>query len=738
MALNPNHQIDPGRLTQDTRSAWFKFVTALYRPTTFITVLILSIPLQLYLAGLWPVWTAVNLVLLVGFTDQKFRMPLRIPKDIGGTDPTDYQETLLESKMLFGLFRGSRILRKHMAAGGILYLGYLRTPDFANAGRELWLNDSDARTHLFLPGTTGSGKSETLIGLYYNAICWGSGICYGDGKGSVALPFSLWSLARRHQREDDFLILNYLTGGSDPFDDLTSFEGGSAQPQSNSMNPWAEGSADFLLQLTASLLTRAKGDGAQWQEKALNMIDALFRALSYKRAKGELDISIGIIRHYLALQNLVQLYIEGKNGSLPELAYLPIKSYFETGLPGFNPALAHEPDKWDPEVFNQHGYLTGQFARILSMMMDTYGFIFGDKYPEIDMQDVSLNNRLLVALIPPLEKSASEAAALGKLYLSSIRLMMAKNLGFVLEGSKQDILDSRPTTAPNPNIIISDELSYYFAEGIAVMFAQARELGYMMVAAVQDVQGLKRGEAGDEAASMIANTRIKWALALEDPEDTYDLIRKAGGDAYYSVLSGHEVSTGTFTTTQKAQLVSGVERRDKIPLNDLKELSAGEGLVIFKNSVVPSTSFYIPNDQKQSSRLAPRINRFLQVERPAFGRLPKSAKPIFSFDTYSVDHIAAQLVRGEKFFYPEIQDPVLDSVRKAADQLAAISRFEVSPVEQSIVLFEAALRGIEQAQAEGLMFPFHRAAETTYDFDEDESEVERDDAHAEPDEVADS
>lgn len=36
------------------------------------------------------------------------------------------------------------------------------------------------------------------------------------------------------------------------------------------------------------------------------------------------------------------------------------------------------------------------------------------------------------------------------------------------------------------------------------------------------------------------------------------------------------------------------------------------------------------------------------------------------------------------------------------------------------------------------MFPFHRAAETTYDFDEDESEVERDDAHAEPDEVADS
>lgn len=71
--------------------------------------------------------------------------------------------------------------------------------------------------------------------------------------------------------------------------------------------------------------------------KALNMIDALLRTLCYKRAKGELEISIGVIRHYLALQNLVQFYIEGQQGLIPELAYLPIKAYFETGLPGFNP-----------------------------------------------------------------------------------------------------------------------------------------------------------------------------------------------------------------------------------------------------------------------------------------------------------------------------------------------------------------------------------------------------------------
>ncbi|MRT44642.1 hypothetical protein FGX00_02090, partial [Xylella fastidiosa subsp. multiplex] len=85
---------------------------------------------------------------------------------------------------------------------------------------------------------------------------------------------------------------------------------------------------------------------------------------------------------------------------------------------------------------------------------------------------------------------------LGKLYISSIRLMMAQTLGYRLEGTKAEVLDAKATNAQNPSIIISDELSYYFALGIAVMFAQARSLGFMMIAAVQDVQGLKRGEAG--------------------------------------------------------------------------------------------------------------------------------------------------------------------------------------------------------------------------------------------------
>lgn len=712
MALDQHHEIDPGSITRDTRSVWDRSMARLFRPTNYRNALIVFAVVQLALPSLWPVWVFILLMTNMSFAEQKFMMPLRLPMDVGGVDKTDFYEELIEESKLFGLIRKSRTARRFLAAGGILYLGFFRSPDREEQGRELWLTNSDARTHLFLPGTTGSGKSETLMGIAYNALCWGSGFSYGDGKADSNLAFCLWSLSRRRGREDDFLILNYLTGGMDPFKAMVEreegrFAGKAVLPQSNSMNPFFDGSADFLLQLMASLQPQAGGDGAQWQQKALNMIDAEIRTLCYKRAKGEGDISIGVIRHYMALQNLVKFYIEGMEGKIPELAFLPIKAYFETGLPGFNPGLAHDPTQWDPEVFNQHGYLTGQFSRTLGMMMDTYGFIFDDKYPEIDMLDVLLNNRILVVMIPSLEKSASEAASLGKLYISSIRLMMAQNLGYRLEGTKAEVLDAKATDAPNPYIIISDELAYYFAAGIAVMFAQARSLGFMMVAAVQDVQGLKRGEAGEESASMIANTKVKWTLALEDPEDTFDLVEKAGGEAYYSVLTGHESVNGTFGSTYDKNRTASVEKRQRITLRELKGLNSGEGLVIFKDAVVPCASFYIPDKDKKSSRLSAKINRFLQIERPEFARLPRSAVKVSDQDPAASDYIFAQLRRSEKPYYPSLIDPILDAVRDAANHMNDIQRFEVNPTERGIVLFEAARKALRKAEAAGLTGYMH-------------------------------
>src|SRR4051794_6119340 len=149
-AISPHHEIDPAKLTRDTRSAGQRLAIAFFRPNSFRLALLAFGALQLYLPAFWPLWLVILLVLTMSFQDQRFTIPLRMPKGAGGIDRTDYSEVMVEENRLFGWLRNSRAVRKFAMAGGILYMGYLRSPLPGDFGRELWLNDSDCRTHMFL------------------------------------------------------------------------------------------------------------------------------------------------------------------------------------------------------------------------------------------------------------------------------------------------------------------------------------------------------------------------------------------------------------------------------------------------------------------------------------------------------------------------------------------------------------------------------------------------------------
>ncbi|WP_447840889.1 type IV secretory system conjugative DNA transfer family protein [Enterobacter bugandensis] len=615
------HEIDSSKLRRDTRSFEEKVYEWLLDLNNVRLLLIGRVVLQFILVAIWPVSLITSLIFWAILLDRKTRAPMRIPKDVGGYDISEYYTVRSEWKTW--IFRGTRERIKYATAGGILYWGVLRTNKKYLMGSEIWSTNSDCRTHVFLAGTTGSGKSESLYGMVYNSLCWGSGAVYADGKADISLPFTIWSLCRRMGRDDDFLHLNLLTAGRDPYLDLLEEEkyrriGESYfNPQngarSNSLNPFFSGTADFQVQLMTSLLPKADGNGAQWQEKAVNLVDAIIRCLRYKHLRGDLTSGIHAIQKYLGLEDLLDLYKEGEAGLLPYAAYSPIANYLKTGL-SFDFSLIDEPQKWNSEVRTQHGYLTSQFQRTLQMMIESYGFVYNVKHPDIDLSDVLLNNRVLVISIPSLEKSSQEAEALGKLVLSCIRLMMAENLGTKYEGTKAEILQARPTSSPVPSIIITDELAYYYASGLAVMYAQARSLGFMMVAAVQDIQGLKRGSAGEETASLLANTKFKYCLALEDGDDTFSLIQKVSGEGYFSTLSGFDYQSGT-VGTWSARKDLRVESRNRISITDVKRLNSGEGYLIFKDSLIEMAAFYIPDNEKHT-KLSPRINQFIEIDPP--------------------------------------------------------------------------------------------------------------------------
>ncbi|EDC6416210.1 hypothetical protein GAW62_20455 [Salmonella enterica subsp. enterica] len=617
-----NNEISKAKLERDVRSLEDKVVDWFRDANHVRAFILLRIILQLFFIAFWPLSLFTSLMVWAFVLDKKVSMPLRVPKDVGGRDLSDYYTYRTEWK--FWIFKGTSEKRKYQLAAGILYWGSLRTSIPHLQGMEIWSTNSDCRTHAFVGGTTGSGKSESLYGLVYNALCWGSGAVYADGKADISLPFTIWSLCRRLGREDDYLHLNLLTAGRDPYLDLLEeekyrrmgkeFFNTQKGARSNSLNPFFSGTADFQVQLMSSLLPKANGDGAQWQEKAVNLVDAIIRCLRYKHLRGDLTSGIEMIQKYLGLEELLELYKEGKKGLLPYAAFSPIENYLKSGL-SFDFNLIDEPQKWTPEVRTQHGYLTSQFQRTLSMMIQSYGFVYKVKHPDIDLSDVLLNNRILVISIPSLEKSAQEAEALGKLVLSCIRLMMAENLGTNYEGTKSQILLSRATASPVPSIIITDELSYYYASGLAVMYAQARSLGFMMVAAVQDIQGLKRGSAGEETASLLANTKFKNCLALEDADDTFALIQKVAGEGYFSTLTGYDYQSGAVSGSWTAQAGSKIETRNRVQINDVKKLKQGESFLIFQDSLVEMSAFYIPDDDKHT-KLKPRINQFIEIDLP--------------------------------------------------------------------------------------------------------------------------
>ncbi|MFB2351370.1 hypothetical protein ACETUS_29735, partial [Priestia megaterium] len=83
-----------------------------------------------------------------------------------------------------------------------------------------------------------------------------------------------------------------------------------------------------------------------------------------------------------------------------------------------------------------------------------------------------------------------------------------------IEGRKEDVLDSLPTTAPVPFGIINDEFAFMMTPGYGAVLAQARGLYAAVTIAGQDYAGMKR-EDPDEAEQIAENTKVKIVMASE-------------------------------------------------------------------------------------------------------------------------------------------------------------------------------------------------------------------------------
>ncbi len=495
--------------------------------------------------------------------------------------------------------------KKNMGGGrtgqaqGILYLG-----NTDPTGEEVWFTNSDARTHLLYLGTTGSGKTEGLKAMVTNALTWGSGFVYVDGKADTDLWSSLSSLVRRLGRDDDLLVLNYMTGNSD------------VKAPSNTMNPFSSGSASYLTNMLVSLMPESQGDNAMWQERAVSLIGALMPALTWKRDNQDMPLSVRTIRDCLSLNSVVKI---SRDQAIPDQIRSSIKGYLDT-LPGYvadayddngavKPPSGTGPAYDTTTASQQHGYLAMQFTRSLQSLGDEYGYIFDTQAADIDMVDVVLNRRIVIVLIPALEKSNDEIANLGKIVAATIKGMMGSTLGATVEGSSETVIENKPTHSSTPFMTVFDEVGYYTAQGMAVMAAQARSLGFSLVFSGQDIPAMKK-RVREEANSILANCNIKIFGKLEDPTETKDFFDKTVGTAIVTEVSGYQTGTGSNSYYDTRQ--AGVKERARASYDGLRSLTEGMAVIAY-GSVVTDTKMFYSNP---GFAKAMRVTRYMALPPP--------------------------------------------------------------------------------------------------------------------------
>lgn len=637
--LDEQHEMAPSLLLRDTRTLGMRMVDFFKDPVNSACLMIGFALGAFFFSAITEFIFLVAVGVFIYAYTREFKLPFRMPQRSGAFDYNDPMP-------------GSMKPRK---ARGIAFFGNRKTNN-----EELWFNNEDMRTHVLIFGSTGSGKTVSLVSLAFNALVQGSGFLYVDGKGDNSLFASVFSMARFMGREDDLLLINFMTGARDII-------GAQEKRLSNTMNPFCNGSSSMLSQMVVSLMDSGgqSPDGDMWKGRAIVFVEALMKVLVYMRDKGKILLDANTVRNYFELPRLEaiamdKMFVRDKQepvslADAPDLVLEPVTNYL-INLPGYDRS---KKGKQASTVLEQHGFITMQLTKVFGSLADTYGHIIRTNLAEVDLKDVVLNRRILVVLLPALEKSPDELSNLGKVIISSLKAMMAAGLGESVEGTYKEVITRKPTYATTPFMCILDEYGYYAVKGFAVVPAQARSLGFSVIFAGQDLPAFQKASK-EEALSIGANTNIKICMKLEDPLDTWDFFSKTAGESYVTKVDSFQANAQGLLNNYMDSRSASAEKRARIDLLDLKEQREGEAHIFFKSKIVRARMFFAnpPPVEKM------RINHFLKVEKPV-GRLLLDLE-------YRLEQFS-QVMQSETAFFSNFQDEsediifLADKLREAQD-----------------------------------------------------------------------
>ncbi len=554
--LHDSELIQTKRLIRDTRSPLKKFWDVLKDgQTQCYAIAFCGIGAFIFpaMTNLFFAFGSLFFILRIFFSKRE-RLPFRIPQGISGIDRGD---------PLPG--RGG-----YARPEGIFFMGNEK-----DRKRELWLKIKDILTHTMIFGTTGSGKTETLISLNFNALATGSGFFYIDPKASPKLAIQVWQLCRFCGRDDDFRVINYGTSGK--------ARGKQPGRFSNTNNPFTIGQAESLTQILVSLMPQSEGGNAIFADNAQTLISGVMYALVCLRDKGLIKLSTKTIRDAVTIEECLKLVehpeLDPKSraaltASLETLGWMKTKPF----------------NKQSDSFPEQYGYAKSYFGRALSSLTDTYSHIYLTEDGEVDFNDIILQRRILVTLLPALEKASQELSSLGKICLSSLKNACAVGLGSRIEGDVSDVIESLPTDTIGigPFVATTDEYGAIVTPGYEIIFTQGRGLGIAGVVANQDWPGMVEADKKG-SQQMLANTTLKIFMKTDD-ESTVKLAQALTGEGEVFRSTGFEIrgESELYRDALHAQATKQV----RVHLNDLQKQIEGEVHFIFRGDLIRGDTFY--------------------------------------------------------------------------------------------------------------------------------------------------
>jgi intracellular multiplication protein IcmO len=590
--VDPSQEQRQDELIRDVRSPLVRAWETMMTREGFIVIGMLAVAALIFAPGYWPLEFGVYLTLFL-VRKEKARysaLPMRMPDSYDGTDYGGE----LPAKGKYG------------KAEGMFYIGN------DDNGRELWINKDDILTHMLILGTTGAGKTETLVSLAYNYLAVGSGFIYVDPKAAPKLAVQLYTMARILGREDDFLLLNYMADKAAQETMRTKGHMRTPQRQSNTQNPFAVGTANQLSQLLFAMMPGGgnnEGGNAIFGQNAQTLISGLLFVLAELRDKDWKPLYIDLIRQYLMDADMIQEL--AKNPPLPvsNLSMAALHSGLSTV--GWQKSLAK--DKQPKNFPEQYSYARAYFGRALSLLVDNYGRIFKTSHGEVDPVDIITSRRIFLTLIPSMDKDPKELKSLGQICLAGVRNACGVGLGDKVQGDVPSVLGGLPTDARTPFGITVDEYAAIETPGFEILLTQGRGLGIAVTVASQDFAGIKRASEA-AAEQIVSNSKVKMFMTTEDPRSTFELIKSLGGDAIVLQTGGFSVDKQAGKTNYNDNLSASSQRVARVDFRDLQKQVEGKFHMSFKGNLIRGKTFYA--NPPLGARQFLRLNYHLKAASP--------------------------------------------------------------------------------------------------------------------------